>query len=145
LRYANGSNDKEFQKALRDVTKSEVVFYFAAVNSDMNPDPINSRGRYGLGLIYNPELIYNMQQARSRMMDVADATGGRVVYPKKPEDIGPLYEEIVRELGTQYGLWYKPKDSAQENPRATRKIEVRVNDPTLHVEQLQKDYIPAEK
>jgi len=111
-RYANGAGDRDFQKALRDAAKSEVVYYFAAINSDMNPDPISTRGRYGIGLVYNPEYIYNMQQARSRMMDVAEATGGRVVYPRKPEDIGPLYEEIAKELGTQYGLWYKPKDSA---------------------------------
>jgi len=144
-RYANAAIDKDFQKALRDVTKSEVVFYFAAVNSDMNPDPINTRGRYGIGLVYNPESIYNMLQARSRMMDVAEATGGRVVYPKKPDDIGPLYEEIVRELGSQYGIWYKPKQSLSENPTVQRKITVKVKPPNLRVEPTRTEYIPQER
>jgi Ca-activated chloride channel family protein len=144
LRYANASSDKDFQKALRDVAKSEVVFYFAAVNSDMNPDPINTRARYGIGQVYNPEFIYNMQQARSRMMDVADATGGRVEYPRKPEDIGPLYAEIVRDLGTQYGLWYKPNEPAKD-PTIRRKIEVKVKDPSLRVEQSRPDYDPADR
>jgi Ca-activated chloride channel family protein len=144
-RYANAADDGEFQKALRDVSRSEVVFYFAAVNTDLNPDPITSRGRYGIGLLYNPEQIYNMQQARSRMMDVAEATGGSVAYPKKPEEIGRLYEDIARKLGTQYGLWYRPKESAQGDSKLPRKIAVKVNVPNVRLEQSRTEYIPGER
>jgi hypothetical protein len=37
-----------------------------------------------------------MQQARSRMEQIAEVTGGHVAFPTKPAEVAPLYEEIAR-------------------------------------------------
>jgi hypothetical protein len=87
-RVDDSTRDKEFQKTMAAIKATDVVFYFVAVNTDLNPDPTQ---RYfgptgipnGVTQVYNPNLIYNMQQARARMQLVAEATGGRVVFPKE--------------------------------------------------------------
>jgi hypothetical protein len=142
-RIDNAEADKEFQKVLKAVSRSEVVFYFAAINTDLNPDEIGRPGqqvRAGSGT-YNPELIYNMQQARSRMEQIADVTGGQVAFPKKPADVAVLYEDIAREFGTNYGLWYSPMAGSVENSKE-RRIEVRVKTAGLTVKQNRDSYTP---
>jgi len=146
-RIVDSTRDKEFQKALAAIKATDVVFYFVAVNTDLNPDPTQ---RYfsptgipsGVSLVYNPNLIYNMQQARSRMQQVAESTFGRVVFPKTPADVVPLYKEIASDLGTKYGLWYTPSKPASINETKDRKIEVRVRVPGTVVKQDRDSYNP---
>jgi Ca-activated chloride channel homolog len=146
-RVDNADSDKEFQKVLKAISRSDVVFYFVAINTDLNPDEIGRLGmqsRAGTG-VYNPDLIYNMQQARSRMEQIADVTGGRVSFPKKPADVVGLYEEIAREFGTNYGLWYSPSNSNDSDNARERTIEVRVKTPGLTVKQNRDRYSPLPK
>jgi VWFA-related protein len=143
-RVDNADVDKEFQKLLKVVARSEVVFYFVAINTDLNPDEIGRPGaqvRAGSGT-YNPELIYNMQQARSRMEQIADVTGGHVAFPKKPADVAVLYEEIAREFGTNYGLWYSPMNASGADNSKERRIEVHVKTAGLIVKQNRETYTP---
>jgi VWFA-related protein len=145
-RIDNAEADKDFQKLLKSVVRSEVVFYFVAINTDLNPDEIGRPGqqvRVGSGT-YNPELIYNMQQARSRMEQIADVTGGHVAFPKKPADVAVLYEEIAREFGTSYGLWYSPMNSNIDSSKE-RKIKVEVKTAGLVVNQSRYSYTPIPK
>jgi VWFA-related protein len=146
-RIVDSAKDKEFQKTLAAVKASDVVFYFVAVNTDLNPDPaqryFGATGTSGsVTLVYNPNLIYNMQQARSRMQQVAEATGGRVVFPKKPADVVPLYEEIARYFGSDYGLWYTPLKAASDSETKDRIIEVKVAVPGVAVKQSRDSYKP---
>jgi Ca-activated chloride channel homolog len=146
-RIVDAADDKDFQKTLRAVTKTDVVFYFVAVNTDLNPDEVSypgQRSRSGNG-IYSPDLIYNMQQARSRMKLLADAGGGRVVFPKNPADVAPLYEEIAREFGTAYGLWYSPVKPVDSDSAKLRTIEVRVRVPGVTVKLNRDTYMPLSK
>jgi len=146
-RTDNADADKEFQKLLKAISKSDVVFYFVAINTDLNPDEIGRPGqqvRSGSGT-YSPDLIYNMQQARSRMERIADVTGGKVVFPKKPADVAPLYEEIAREFGTNYGLWYSPANTGEFDDSKPRRIEVRVKTPGLTVKLNRDSYTPLQK
>ena len=120
------------------------MFYFVAINTDLNPDEIGRPGpqvRAGSGT-YNPELIYNMQQARSRMEQIANVTGGHVAFPKKPADVAVLYEEVAREFGTNYGLWYSPMNNGSADNSKERKIEVRVSTAGLTVKQNRESYTP---
>jgi len=146
-RIDNADSDKEFQKVLKSISKSDVVFYFVAINTDLNPDEIGRQGmqsRAGTG-IYNPDLIYNMQQARSRMEQIADVTGGRVSFPRRPADVAVLYEEIAREFGTNYGLWYSPTNSNDSDNSRERTITVKVKAPGLTVKQNRDRYSPLPK
>jgi Ca-activated chloride channel family protein len=127
-RRVNAEDDSGFQKVLRQVKASDAVLYFVAVNTDLNPAGLtSSRGKF------NPDEIYDSMQVRSRMELLAEVSGGKIVYPKQPGDVVPLFEQIGRELGTSYGLGYPLPDSRSD--AAYRKIEVRVRDKTLHVHQ----------
>ena len=131
-RYVDTEDDGDFQKILRAVRASDVVFYFVAVNTDLNPDRTSSaRG-------YNPMNIYNMQQVRARMELLAEDSGGRLAFPRDPQDVIPLFEQIGQELGTSYGLGYAPANSKKDG--TYRKIEVRVRDKTLQVRQSRAGY-----
>jgi Ca-activated chloride channel family protein len=130
-RYVDAENDDDFQKIYRAVRISDVVFYFVAINTDLNPDRGGSRG-------YNPLNIYNLQQFRARMELLAEDSGGRVAFPREPEEVIPLFEEIGHELGTSYGLGYTPDNL--KNDGAYRKIEVRIRDKSLQVRQSRTGY-----
>jgi VWFA-related protein len=126
-RRVDAEDDAGFQKVLRQVKASDAVLYFVAVNTDLNPGGLaGSRGRY------NPDDLYDTMQVRSRMELLAEVSGGRVVYPREPGDVVPLFEQIGRELGTCYGLGYPPPSSGKDG---YRNIEVRVRDKTLQVHQ----------
>jgi VWFA-related protein len=124
-RYVDPVEEAPFQNLLRAIRRSSTPFYFVAVNTDLNPSPpAANRG-------YDPMEIYNMQQARLRLELIAEASGGRVSYPKYPGDVVPLFEQIGRDLGTSYGLAYSPSSEGS----GYRKIEVRVRDRNLKVRQ----------
>ncbi|HLQ78617.1 MAG TPA: VWA domain-containing protein [Terriglobia bacterium] len=142
-RVKNSADDREFQKTLSLVSRSDVIFYFLAVNTDLNPDPAGGRSRFSTNGIFNPDLIYNMQQIRSRMQQLAEATGGRVAFPSEPSDVAKLYEDIARELGTNYTLWYAPRSSDQQNETKPRDITVSVKTPGVKLKRDHFTYIPS--
>jgi Ca-activated chloride channel family protein len=125
-RYVDSVEDRDFQKVLRAVTGSGVALYFVAVNTDLNPNE------------FNTEEIYNKQQLRSRMELLASSSGGRVSYPKKPDEVVALYEQLAHDLGTSYSLGYVPANIAKDG--LFRKIEVRLRDRTLRLKQSRDGY-----
>jgi Ca-activated chloride channel family protein len=130
-RYVDPDDDKDFEKTLRAVRDGGAVFYFVAVDTDLNPNPSGTGG-------FDPIEIYNMQQARARLELLAAASGGRVAFPKVPGDMVTLFEQIGRELGTSYGLGYTSTNNAKDGKR--RQIEVRVRDRSLKVRQSREGY-----
>jgi Ca-activated chloride channel family protein len=132
-RKVDFERDPDFQKLLRTVRSSDSVLYFVAVNTDLNPSGLpGSRGRF------NPEVIYDMLQVRSRLEQLAEVSGGRVSYPKEPGDVVPMFEQIGRDLGTSYGLGYSSSNKTKE--AGYRKIEVRLRDKSLQVRQSRAGY-----
>jgi Ca-activated chloride channel family protein len=131
-RYVDAEDDGDFQKVLRAVKGSDVVLYFVAVSTDLNPDP------GGVVRGFDPTDIYNLQQVRARMELLAEESGGRLAFPRDPQDVIPLFEQIGQELGTSYGLGYLPVNSKKDG--TYRKIEVRVRDKSLQVRQSRSGY-----
>ena len=125
-RYVDAVEDREFQKRLKSVASSDVAFYFVAVNTDLNPDD------------FNPDDIYNKQQLRSRIEALASTSGGRVAFPRKPEEVVKLYEQLAHDLGMSYSLGYTPDNLKSDG--TYRKIEVRVLNPSLRVKQSRDGY-----
>jgi len=111
----NSADDKEFQKILKATVQSETPFYFLTLGVDVNP-------RHGFPFYGLLDSI----QTRSRVQQLGEATKGGAVFPKKPEDVAPLYEQIARELGITYTLTF---DGIGSN------VEVRVRGNNLHVRQ----------
>jgi hypothetical protein len=92
--------------------------------------------------MFNPEEIFNKQQIRARIEQLASATGGRAVYPDRPEDVVRLYEQMAKELGSLYSLGYAPATAANAPPKdgAFHKIEVRLRDKSLRLRQSRDGY-----
>ena len=61
-----------------------------------------------------------------------------MTYPKEPADVVPLFEQIGQELGTSYGLGYEPPNPKKDG--TYRKIEIRVSDKNLRVQQSRAGY-----
>ena len=61
---------------------------------------------------------------------MVDATGGRVYYAKEYDRLGDVYDEIERELRTQYLLAYQSDGDGSEGAEETfREVEVEVDVP----------------
>lgn len=136
-RYVDSVDDPAFQKLVRGVAGSSAVLYFVAVDTDLNPGAVRAGESQAPG-VFNPDEIYNRQQVRSRLDQLASRTGGRVVFPQKPEEVVGLYERIARELGKSYSLGYAPANL--QNGGGYRRIEVRLRDRSLHVRQSRDGY-----
>jgi len=133
-RYVNSVDEPAFQSLLRFIASRSVVLYFVAVDTDLNPLGGRPRGSDA----FNPQEIYNKQQVRSRLEQLAAATGGRIVFPERPEDVVSLYEKMARDLGKTYSLGYPPSNLQKDG--TYRKIEVRVRDRSLRVRQSRDGY-----
>ena len=125
----DSENDGGFQAVLRTVIKSEIPYYFLTLNTDMNPPGAFPFDTHSVGA---PRLgLLNMMQIRSRLDQLAHSSGGESLFPKRPEDVGGLWKEIVRELGTSYRLSYR--DSGGLDSTSSGKVEIRVRGDGLRV------------
>lgn len=123
--------DRDFQKALRSVRGSRIPFYFVAVGTDRNPSVEIPPDRADVEMP-------NLREMRSRLEQLAEGSGGGVVFPVMPEDVIPMYEQIGRELGTSYSLGYAPPN---RNPDGKRhRIEVRLKPQNLKLKQSRDEY-----
>jgi hypothetical protein len=130
-RPANSSDDPAFQKLLQGVRGSGATFHFVAVDTDVNPQsavPVDS--------------IYALQQARARMEQLAETSGGRVAFPKDAEGVLPLYERISRELATSYSVGYISSNTLKDG--SFRNITVRTRDDSARVRQSRVGYTAPE-
>jgi VWFA-related protein len=65
------------------------------------------------------------------MREIAEATGGRVFYPEKIEDVSQGFMSIEEELRSQYSLVYRPANFKQDG--AFRTIYLQARDPRYQV------------
>jgi len=103
----------DFDKVMKYAAESEVPFYFIGVTTE------NSTGGV-------------------RMKQFAQATGGKAYFPKSPNELGPLYSSIARDLGTSYTIAYAPLKAPGDNK--LRRIEIRPIDVRLRVIQSRTGY-----
>jgi VWFA-related protein len=130
----DAQDDGDFRKLLRAVQGSKARFDFVAVDSDLNPagDPLQ------FSELFDTPLIFGMS-VRSRLEQLAAISGGRVAFPKRPEETVKLYENIAHELGTSYTLGYSPAASTLNDGRYHR-IEVRSKRQGLKMQQSRDGY-----
>ena len=91
----------EFDEALEYARRSGVVIYTIGLNI----------GRMQLGV-------------RGSLNQLAEATGGRTFFINRAEELNSVYEEIERELRSQYLLAYQPDRPATDDE--FREVEVRM-------------------
>ncbi len=141
-RIVEGEDDRKYLKTLKAVREQRIPLYFVAVNTDLNLEPnLTGSDEYrNLQVIFPDSPLPNrfLTEVRARMQQLAEQSGGQVLYPRTIDDIIPLYERIGRELGTAYSLAY-----VSENPKTDgtlRRIEIRPTDGTLRISQSRTSY-----
>jgi len=125
MRVIPPKDDHDFQRVATRVRQAGSPFYFIAVDTDLNPGPSYA----------GP--VPDLQQIRARLEQLADESGGQIVFPKNTQDVVPLFLQIARELGTSYSLAYTPS-----HPRDGKfhSVEVRVRGGNYQVHQSRKGY-----
>jgi Ca-activated chloride channel family protein len=90
-----------------------VVVYAVSLKSqaDVALDKLSGAGR-------------RFQEADFGMKALAQDTGGRAFFPKKPAELKGIYDGIAEELGHQYALGYVPTDARRDG--AWRRVAVQV-------------------
>lgn len=125
LRVIPPKDDREFQRVAVRVREAGSPFYFIAVDTDLNPGPSYA----------GP--VPDLQQIRARLEQLAEESGGEIVFPKNAKDVVPLFLQIARELGTSYSLAYTPQHARDGG---YRNIVVRVRGGSYQVHQSRKGY-----
>ena len=109
--------------ALEAAQKSDVIIY--AID-------ISDRGFYSRrGLGYGGDSV---------LRRLSDQTGGRVIKANSAKDTSEAFEQIARELRTQYLLGYTPTNSKLDG--TFRKIEVKVHTANLKIDARKGYYAP---
>jgi len=112
--------DSDFQKLVGNVRTARIPHYFVALNTDLNSKSTSDFGRM-------------------RMEQLAEVSGGGIVYPQSADDIVPFFGTIAHNLGTQYSLAYQQPVSSRDGK--THHIEVRLADPNLTIRQSRDRYV----
>jgi Ca-activated chloride channel family protein len=145
-RLLEPKQDHPYQTALKAARSQHVPIYFVAFNTDKNfePNMIGGDEYRSLRLIFpnSPVADRYLAGVRNRMEELADASGGHMLYPERLEDIVPLYQAIGSELGTSYTLGYISSNSTTATENSFRKIEVRAQDARLRLTQSRNGYSP---
>ncbi|HEY2382790.1 MAG TPA: VWA domain-containing protein [Terriglobia bacterium] len=141
-RIADPKAERPFQNALKAARTSRIPIYFVAFNTDRNlqPNTIGGDEYKSLRIIFPNSTMPDRYLAavRMRMEQLADISGGRMIYPQKLDDIIPLYQRIGQELGISYTLGY-----VSPNPRldgSFHRIEARTRDPLYRIVQSREGY-----
>jgi Ca-activated chloride channel family protein len=106
-------SSKSYHDALRALHRADAVFYSILVMPITN-DPGRNIG------------------GENALTTIAGSTGGRVFFPSVGEELDRAFDEILRDLRTQYLLGYYPKDVPLTKDPFHR-IEVRTKRPDLRV------------
>jgi VWFA-related protein len=135
-RFVDPSDDPGFLRVRRQIARADTVFYIIAVHTDLHPNDVDPAILFP-GTAYTPLSVFNLQQVRSRMQQIAEVSGGRIVYSQRTSDTGVLFEQIIRELGTSYNLGFTPT----ANPDGTyHRIDIRVRGDGMQIRQSRDGY-----
>ena len=141
-RLLDMDQDRPYQRLLKTARKQQIPIYTIAFNTDRNlePNTVGADEYERLRVIFprSPVPEQYLEGVRTRMENLADSSGGRILYPRNIEEIVPLYQQIGSELGLSYTLGY-----VSSNPQKNgsfRHIEVRTHDTALHAMQSRNGY-----
>jgi Ca-activated chloride channel homolog len=141
-RMIEPEEDHRYQRVLKVARNAHIPVYIIAFNTDQNleSNTVGADEYERLQLIFPQSSIPEryLIGVRSRMEQLAELSAGRILYPKSIEQIVPLYQQIGREIGTSYTLGYISSNTGKTP--ASRQIEVRTNNGSLHVRQSRDRY-----
>lgn len=134
---------RELAEILNVVKQSGVKFHFIVINSDQDPEfgpAVVGRRISGLYPGTNAGIRDYLEGVRSRLKQLAEISGGRVLYGNTPQDASLLYRDLHQELGI--GRVYTLEFVSGKPPDGNvRRLEASTNDKTLRLSQHQTGYI----
>jgi VWFA-related protein len=140
-RLLDPKEERAFHGVLKAAQTSHIPIYFVAFNTDRNlqPNTIGGDEYRSLKVIFrNTDVAERyLVGVRLRMEQLADVSGGQILYPERLQDIVTLYQKIGQELGTSYSLGYSPANPADGS---FHRIEVRAANSSLRVIQSRTGY-----
>jgi Ca-activated chloride channel homolog len=98
----------DFDTARNQAVKAEALLYTILIRPIMNEGGRNTAGEHAL-------------------QTITDATGGAMFFPQQPSDLAAIFDEINRELRTQYRLGYYPDPPGPPNTYRTIVVQVSGN------------------
>ena len=141
-RLVEPKNDRPYQRLVKLARTQRIPIYFVAFNTDKNfqPNLIGGDEYRSLRVIFPNSSLPDqyLTAVRARMEEVAEASGARVLFPDRLEDIVPLYQQIANELGTSYTLGYISSNGATDG--SFRRIEVYATEADVRVTQSRSGY-----
>jgi len=126
------SVNARFEKSKQLLGDGGVPFYFVAINTDRQLADKSAQLKYEGWMRF-------LGEVRTRIEQLASASGGHAAFPKEMEDLLPLYERIQRDLGTGYHITYR---SQRPPDGQLRRVEVKVRNSDLQVYQSTNNYYP---
>jgi len=124
------SVEGRFRKTKQQLEQGKIPFYFVAIDTDKQLSENSS-------LTKLPGWMRFLQEVRTRIEQLASASGGRVAYPKQMQDLLPFYNQIQRDLGSGYHISYSPQRAGDGK---IRHIEVHLRNSDLQVYQSRDSY-----
>jgi Ca-activated chloride channel homolog len=83
---------------------------------------------YSVGFLDNQSAGIRMEQ-RTRLMQLAEATGGQAFFPTSMADVASAYDKVVAQIRAQYSLGFASTNAVQDG--GWRKVEVKLKRPDL--------------
>jgi len=96
-----------FEEALEMVHRSGAIIFAISTNKG---------GHFG---------VKGNEEGDAILKQIVEATGGKVYYPTRLEDLGQTFKEIERELRSQYSISYIPKNLKRDGSFHTIRINVK--------------------
>jgi Ca-activated chloride channel family protein len=84
---------------------------------------------YSLGLFGGLSNRSSTLAQRSRLTEIAEATGGQAFFPSSMRDVEAAYDRILAQIRAQYTLGYISTNTRKDG--AWRKVEIRVRRPDV--------------
>jgi hypothetical protein len=134
---------EEFAAVLSCVEQSGVKLHFIVINSDQDPEfgpAVVGRRISGLYPGSTEGILDYVRGVRSRLKQLAEASGGRVLYGNTPQDALALYRDLHLELGIgkAYTLEFL---SAKPTDGSFRTIEASVLNSAYRLTQYRTGYV----
>lgn len=125
------SVDARFNKSRQVLEQGKVPFYFVAVDTDRQLSDTSAPAKFVGWMRF-------LKEVRTRIEQLASASGGSAAFPSQMADLLPLYTQIQRDLGTGYHISYNPQ---RPGDGKIRHIEVRLRNSDLQVYQSRDSYL----
>lgn len=124
------SVDGRFRKTRQMLEQGKVPFYFVAIDTDKQLSENSPLTRL-------PGWMRFLHEVRTRIEQLAAASGGSTAFPRQMQDLLPFYNQIQRDLGSGYHITYTPQ---RPGDGTVRRIEVRLRNSDFQVYQSRDTY-----